>query len=96
MFLNGEINLESFEDWFAQNTWNIHQSGSVAAEAVTFAIEESLAEYSSGHISESELREEFSRILEAETTVATIIESAPEEQIYFRGSAPSVLVPVRV
>ena len=53
------IDLDSFEDWLVKQTWNIHLSGSPAAEDLTFAIEESLSEYSSGHLSEPQLHEEL-------------------------------------
>ena len=66
MFLDGRINLDGFEDWFVQNTWNIHQSGSRSAEALTFAIEESLSEYSSHHLTEEELRTELRSLARAE------------------------------
>ena len=66
MFLDGRIDLDAFEDWFVQNTWNIHLSGSRSAEALTFAIEESLSEYSSHHLTESELRSELQSLLQKE------------------------------
>lgn len=66
-FLDGKNTLDAFEDWFVQNTWNIHLSGSAAAEALTFAIEESLSEHSSGHISEKELRQELSELIHRDT-----------------------------
>ncbi len=93
-FLNGEIDLDVFEDWFVQSTWNIHQSGSAAAEDLTFAVEESLAEYSSRHIDEQKLRSELSQILEAETRSVDIVD-APQTVYSFRSSAPSVFVPVK-
>jgi len=67
--LDGHISLDAFEDWFVQNTWNIHLSGSTAAESLTFAIEESLAEYSSKHISEQELRGELGDLIHRENKV---------------------------
>ncbi len=72
LLLSGRINLDSFEDWLVQNTWNIHVSGSVAAESLTFAIEESLSEYSSRHISEQELHHELAEILGSENRVVSI------------------------
>jgi hypothetical protein len=58
-FLNGSIDLATFEEWLLQNTWNIHQGGSDAAESLTFAVEEALSEHSSGHITEQQLRKEL-------------------------------------
>jgi len=93
MFLDRSIDLEAFEDWFVQNTWNIHLSGSVAAESLTFAIEESLSEYSSRHIDEQRLRKELSQILHAENKVVEV--DALQPGYVFR-SAPAVLIPVLV
>lgn len=93
-FLYGQIGLDAFEDWFVQNTWNIHQSGSVAAEQLTFAIEESLSEHSSRHIGERELRSELSQILGAQNSVVEIVD-APRI-VFVRSSAPAVLAPLKV
>lgn len=86
-FLASQIDLESFEDWFAKHTWNVHQSGSVAAENLTFAVEESLAEYSSSHISEHDLRAELSQILGSENKLVVFTE-APQSVFLLRTSAP--------
>jgi hypothetical protein len=93
MLLDDSIDLQTFEDWFVRNTWNIHLSGSVAAESVTFAIEESLSEYSSRHIDEQRLRQELSQILHAENKVVEVDAPRP---VYSFKFAPLVLVPVRV
>jgi hypothetical protein len=95
LFLDGQIDLEAFEDWFVQNTWNVHQSGSVVAESLTFAIEESLSEHSSGHLNDEELRGELSQILHAENQVAMIAD-APQIVWSVKSSAPSAFVPVKV
>jgi hypothetical protein len=93
-FLDGQISLDMFEDWFVQNTWNIHLSGSVSAESLTFAVEESLSEYSSGHIDDKILRGELSQILSAENKVLNIGD-APQIVYSFRYSAPVIPVLVR-
>jgi len=49
-------------------------SGSSAAEDLTFAIEESLSEYSSGHISDEELRQELSELIHRDTKVVVFSE----------------------
>lgn len=90
--LDGKVSLELFEDWFAQNTLNIHQSGSVAAEDLTFSVEESLSEYSSHHINEQELRDELVQILHSGTCV---IES-PQTVFRLRSSAPVRFVTARL
>jgi hypothetical protein len=68
-FLDGQISFDKFEDWFLQNTWNIHLSGSVAAEDLTFAVQESLSEYSSGHIDERGLRNELRDLVYRDNSV---------------------------
>jgi hypothetical protein len=90
-FLDKRIDLDTFEDWFVQNTWNVHQSGSVAAEQLTFAIEEVLSEYSSLCINES-LRTELSKILAAENIMAEIVNQP--QIVYVFKSSPSILVPL--
>jgi hypothetical protein len=93
-FLVGRISLDAFENWFAQNTWNIHKSGSVAAEDLTFAIEGSLSEFSSSHIDERELRAELFQILGSENKVVEFIEE-PQVVYSFKSSAPATFVLVR-
>jgi hypothetical protein len=93
LFLSREIDLDSFEDWFVQNTWNIHLSGSTAAEALTFAIEESLSEYSSGHLDKKKLCDELAEVLRAETKSVEIAD-VPQVVWSFRSSAPVTSVPV--
>ena len=90
MLLYDQINLEAFEDWFVRNTWNVHLSGSIAAESLTFAIEESLSEFSSRHIDEQRLRQELDRILHAENKIVEV--DVPHPVYSFR-SSPAVLVP---
>ena len=91
LFLSQNLSLDAFEDWFVQNTWNIHKSGSVAAEDVTFAIQESLAEYSSQHLNEQELYNELARILHADTKVVDV---APQPVFRLSSASPVRLVSV--
>lgn len=93
--LAGVIPLDEFEDWFVQNTWNIQNTGSKAAEVLTFAIEELLSEYTSGHISEDKLRQELSQVVHAETKNIEIVESARPLWL-FRSSAALVSAPAPV
>lgn len=94
MFLDNRLDLDSFEDWFVQNTWNVHQSGSSAAEDLTFAVEESIAEYSSRHISESELKAELSQLLERDNVIVVIADAYRPIQRFITSSR-SVFEPVR-
>ena len=95
LFLSRENDLDLFEDWFVQNTWNIHLSGSIAAEALTFAIEESLSEFSNGHLDEKRLRHELLQLLRAETKSEEIAD-VPRIVWSFRSSAPVTSLPVLV
>lgn len=92
-FLEDKIDLDSFEDWLVQKTWNIHQSGSVASESLTFAIEESLAEYSSDHLTERQLRNELREVLNAENITAEIIDVA-NQLVVKSSSSPAILLPL--
>ena len=99
-----KMSLDQFEDWFVQNTWNIHASGSKEAEVLTFAIEDLLSEYTSAHISEQALRSELEQAIHAETRIAEVIDPvpvlwAPQPIRRFRTEAPSasalVSIPAR-
>jgi len=100
-YLNGHIDLESFEDWVVANTWNIHLANDPKAASLAYALEESFAEYSSGHLTEMQLREEF-RLLLLESESVCVIEfewgkrwesSAPDVRSSWSGS--SVLITVQ-
>jgi len=95
MFLQGESDLDSFEDWFVRNTWNIHLGGSIAAENLTFAVEESLSEFSSRHINESELRHEFGNLIQRDNTFILVYAAAPQP-IPIVSSDSAILIPVRL
>lgn len=58
-YLNDEISLDHFEDWLVQRSWNMHRDSEPAAQKLASAIELRLAEYSSGHLEEKNLREEM-------------------------------------
>ncbi len=58
-FLSGEMSRDDFEDWFVQESWNIHQSPDLGAARLVNAIELLLAENSSGHLSDSDMVKEL-------------------------------------
>jgi len=80
-FLDREIDLDTFEDWIVSHTRNIHQTSDEAAEQITFAIEESLAEYSSNHINERQPREELRRLIGLENQPLTLQESGKADRV---------------
>ncbi len=55
-YLLKNINLDEFEDWLVQNTWNVHKWGSKETQDLAFSIEAKLAEHSGDHINEDVLR----------------------------------------
>jgi hypothetical protein len=62
-YLAGGIELDSFEDWIAQNTWNIAQSADLESRQLAFAVELRLSEHSAEHLPEAQLRDELAAIL---------------------------------
>jgi hypothetical protein len=57
--LTGDIDLNDFETWLVRNSWNMHKDSSKDSQILVAAIELSLAELSSAHISEEVLRARF-------------------------------------
>jgi hypothetical protein len=55
-YLNGDLTLADFEDWFVPVAWNIERTGNQRAVELAGEIELRLAEFSSGHWSEPDLR----------------------------------------
>ena len=55
-YLNSEISLAEFEDWFVPVAWNVEKTGNREAPELAAEIELRLAEFSNGHWSEPELR----------------------------------------
>lgn len=62
-FLAAPASREEFEDWFVQNSWNIHRSGDLMAQRLAYAIELRLAENDSGHLPDAELLDELKSLL---------------------------------
>lgn len=57
--LANKISLGDFEDWLVRSSWNMHLESRNDAQELVWKIELSLAEYSSGHLDEAELRAEL-------------------------------------
>jgi hypothetical protein len=58
-YLSKDLSLDSFEDWLAQRSWNMHLDSDPAAQKLASAIELRLAEFSNGHLDESALRDDL-------------------------------------
>lgn len=69
-YLAKEIPLEEFEDWFVRQSWDMHVGSPEAAQKLASAIELRLAEHSSGHLTDEDLRREL------RSFVATYVRSA--------------------
>lgn len=57
--LAGNISLDDFEDWLVRSSWNMHLDSPSEAQELVWRIELNLAEHSSGHLDETELRAEL-------------------------------------
>jgi hypothetical protein len=55
-FLDGDLTLAEFEDWFTPVAWDVDQTSGQAAQRLAHGIELRLAEFSNGHLTEDELR----------------------------------------
>ncbi len=62
-YLADETALRDFQVWFSAATWDVHEREDERATDLAGEIELSLDEYTSGHLDEGELRDEFGRLL---------------------------------
>jgi hypothetical protein len=58
-YLHKVISLDQFEDWFVQRSWDMHRGSDESAQKLAAAIELRLAEHSSGHLDDAQLRQEL-------------------------------------
>lgn len=58
-FLSKQWSLDQFEDWIVDRSWNMHKDSDELAQKLVSAIELRLAEHSSGHLDECQLRDEL-------------------------------------
>ena len=62
-YLNGDLALHEFEEWFVPVAWSIEQSRNANAIELAGEIELRLAEFSNGHLSEPELRSKMGALV---------------------------------
>jgi len=62
-FLSDGLSLDDFEDWFVQNSWNVHKVPDLVLQRLVYAVELRLAEMSEGHLSEQEFRRDLSELV---------------------------------
>jgi hypothetical protein len=58
-YLNGDISLHEFEDWFVPVSWRIEQTHNAKAIELAGEVELRLAEYTNDDVTEDELRSEL-------------------------------------
>lgn len=63
-YLAGSESLDDFEDWLVEHSWNMHLDSSGSAQELVNQIELRLSEHSSGHLSDTKLRQELHQFLE--------------------------------
>jgi len=79
-YLAGEIPLRTFENWLVPMTWQSGEGTDPAVRDLLSEIELALAEYSSGHWTETELREHLRPLLARFTTIIRpepVVHTAP-------------------
>ncbi len=62
-YLNSGISLEDFEDWFVAHSWNYNEAANLILLELVSEIELLLAEFSSGHWTEDDLKERLRPII---------------------------------
>jgi len=62
-YLDGKISLRAFRDWFAPVAWLIENSQDSLAIELAYSIEGVLAECTSAHWSEQDLRDELANTI---------------------------------
>lgn len=76
-FLAGHVDLEEFEDWFVQTTWNVHQAGDESEKQLVYAVELRLSEHSAGHLTEADLRGELLPFVQQYSAVVEDAQAVP-------------------
>lgn len=64
-YLRRRISLNKFCDWLTPKVWDVEEWGSYSLIALVPEIKLRLAEYTSGHWTESELRNHLAALVEA-------------------------------
>lgn len=99
-YLRNEFTLDQLEDWLAQHSWNMHLDSDLAAQKLASAIELRLAEHSSGHLGEFEMREELRALVSAYATQlnfgsAVMVDAEPANNIVLKIRPQVVAFPFR-
>jgi hypothetical protein len=86
-YLAGEITLRQFEDWFVPASWNRAGQGNASLDALIGEIELRLAELTSGHRTEMELRELLSPLVTHYVIDAATTHTAADNILIRMGAA---------
>jgi hypothetical protein len=70
--LADQLDLEEFEDWLVQRSWNMHLDSSAGAQSLVSAVELALSEHSSGHLSEESLFDQLRSLLQRDTVASRV------------------------
>lgn len=60
-YLRNEIPFEAFEDWLVDSTWDVQREGTPSEQALTYAIERELGEYTSQCKNEAQMKRALRR-----------------------------------
>jgi hypothetical protein len=94
-YLHGEVSLDLFEDWLVQRSWNMHRDSDEAAQKLASAIELRLAEHSSGHLDDEQLREELRPFVTTYTAVVSFGQpsaAVPSNDAHYSSPTPRTFV----
>ncbi len=69
-YIAGKISLQAFRDWLVPATWDVDKWPAASLRNLVYEIKLRLAEYTSGHWSEMDLREKLSPLIVAHTVTA--------------------------
>lgn len=61
--LRNEITLKQFYKWFSLKTWNCNKYGMRTLNKLVYGIDLAFAEYTSGHLTELDLRKRLVKFL---------------------------------
>lgn len=104
-YLVGEITLAEFEDWFVPTVWQHYGHADQPASELVGTIELALAEYTSSHATQEDLRHDLQRALNTimvgkppvqSASSAAITQDSLAHSSFAGGSADMMLVSVAV
>lgn len=89
-YRTGEIDRHSFEDWFVAATWDAIALADAPRAALIGAVELALAEYTAGHASIAELRDDLRAALQTIVVGEHALVGGSDATIIYRHLEPLV------